>query len=177
MIVHRYGETGVTSSATRIIPVAGRRTSRGVTLIELIVVMVVIGILAAIAVPSYRQYVVRSHRVEATSALLNIAASQEKFYLQCNRYTTNLTGPIDGTCGTVGAPGTRGLGLADFDTARAGVQTENGWYTLTVPTATAAAFTLSAAAVGAQLSDDGDCATFGLDSTGLKSATTGKCWK
>ena len=167
----------VASSATKMNLVACRGASRGVTLIELIVVMVVIGILAAVAVPSYRQYVVRSHRVEATSALLNIAAAQEKFYLQCNRYTTNLTGPIDGTCGTVGAPGTRGLGFTDFDSARAGVQTENGWYTLTIPTATAAAFTLSAAAVGNQLSDDGDCATFGLDSTGLKSATSTKCWK
>lgn len=167
----------VARSVTKLTPAQRRAASRGVTLIELIVVMVVIGILAAIAVPSYRQYVVRSHRVEATSALLNIAAAQEKFYLQCNRYTTSLTGPINGTCGTVGSPGTRGLGLTDFDTVRAGVQTENGWYTLSVPTATAAAFTLSAAAVGAQLSDDGDCATFGLDSTGLKSATTGKCWK
>ena len=50
-----------------------------------------VAVLAAIAVPSYRQYVLRSHRAEAKTALLNVAAAQERFYLQNNTYTTDLT--------------------------------------------------------------------------------------
>jgi len=65
------------------------RKSRGFTLIELMIVLLVIAVLASIAVPTYRQYVLRSHRVEAKSALLNVAAEQEKFYLQRNRFAND----------------------------------------------------------------------------------------
>ena len=64
-----------------------RPTQNGVTLIELLTVIVVIGILASIAVPSYRNYLIRAQRTEATTALLNLQAAQEKFYLQNNAYT------------------------------------------------------------------------------------------
>ena len=63
-------------------------TSRqqGMTLIELVVVMVIVGILAAVAIPSYRSYVIRSQRSDAKDALLALATQQEKHYLQCNNY-------------------------------------------------------------------------------------------
>jgi type IV pilus assembly protein PilE len=63
-----------------------RFNSRGVTLIELMIVIIVVAVLASIAIPSYRQYVLRSHRTEAKAALMNVAAAQEKFYLQNNTY-------------------------------------------------------------------------------------------
>ncbi len=63
------------------------RNQRGITLIELITVALVIGILAAIAIPSYRSYLIRTQRTEAKTALLNLRAAQEKFYLQNNTYT------------------------------------------------------------------------------------------
>ena len=139
--------------------------SRGFTLIELVIVMVVIAILAAIAIPSYRQYVLRSHRVEATTTLLAVAAAQEKFYLQNDTYTDNLTdAPPDG------------LGIADFDADMAGVQTENGWYTISVDdTADNEGYTVRAAAIGDQAVDSA-CAAFSLNATGARTATNDKCW-
>ncbi len=74
-----------------------RNKMRGVTLIELVVVVAIVALLATIAIPSYRQFVLRSHRAEAKSALLNLAAAQEKFYLQNNTYTDALDdAPPDG---------------------------------------------------------------------------------
>lgn len=64
---------------------------RGVTLMELMIVVVVVGILTTIAYPGYRQYAARAKRTEAKSALLQIATMQERFYLQNNTYTTDLT--------------------------------------------------------------------------------------
>lgn len=68
-----------------------RKTMRGVTLTELMIVVVIIGILTAIAYPSYRQYAARAKRTEAKAALLQIATNQERFYLQNNTYTTDMT--------------------------------------------------------------------------------------
>ncbi len=67
------------------------KNMRGVTLLELMIVVVIISILTAIAYPSYRQYVTRAKRTEAKAALLQIATFQERFYLQNNTYTTNMT--------------------------------------------------------------------------------------
>ena len=63
--------------------------SAGMTLIELMIVVAIVALLASIAVPSYRQYVLRANRIEATTALLQLAAAQEKFYLQNNTYAGN----------------------------------------------------------------------------------------
>jgi len=61
-----------------------RKYMRGVTLAELMIVVVVVGILASVAYPSYRQYAARAKRTEAKAALLQIATMQERFYLQNN---------------------------------------------------------------------------------------------
>ena len=65
-----------------------RRRSAGFSLIELLVVVTIIGILGMIAVPSYRAYTMRAHRTEAKTALLQIATSQERYYIQNNSYGT-----------------------------------------------------------------------------------------
>ena len=54
---------------------------RGVTLLELMVVVVILGILTAIAYPSYRQFIERAKRTEAKALLLRIAVDQERFYI------------------------------------------------------------------------------------------------
>jgi type IV pilus assembly protein PilE len=62
------------------------RKIRGVTLLELLIVIVIVGIMAAVAYPSYRDYITRAKRTEAKTLLLEIAQNQERFYLQNNRY-------------------------------------------------------------------------------------------
>jgi len=146
-------------------------SNRGVTLIELVIVIAIIGILAAIAVPSYERYVLRSHRVQATAALLATAAAQEKFYLGCNTYTDNLV-----ELPTVADCADRGLGFPDGDGGTAGAQTEGGWYTITIDEADADEFLITATAIGRQTKDT-QCLEFTLDQTGTKTATSEDCWR
>ena len=134
-----------------------RKKMRGVTLIELVVVVAIVALLATIAIPSYRQFLLRSHRAEAKSALLNLAAAQEKFYLQNNTYTDALA-----------AAPPAGLGLL--------ATTENGYYTITIDAdADAEIFTATATAAGGQ-AEDTDCATFTIDQAGVRTATSVSCW-
>jgi type IV pilus assembly protein PilE len=58
----------------------------GFSLIELLVVLVIIGVLTASAMPAYQQHVVRTRRSEAQSALLKLMMQQERFHSQHNRY-------------------------------------------------------------------------------------------
>src|SRR3970040_255947 len=64
---------------------------RGVTLIELLIVVVIVSILAAVAYPNYRAYVQKSKRNEAKAALLQIATNQERVYLNESNYTEEMT--------------------------------------------------------------------------------------
>jgi type IV pilus assembly protein PilE len=67
------------------------KKNRGFTLIEILIVMVVIGILAAIAIPSYQNQLIRGTRSSAQAAMMDIA-NKELFYLQAQRsYTTDYT--------------------------------------------------------------------------------------
>ena len=142
-----------------------RSIMRGFTLVELMIVVVVVSILAAVAIPSYRNYVMRSQRVDATTALLRIQAAEEKYFLQFNAYTDQLVGAAAGLdMPTVTDTGNYGLDI-DWGPAGAGVSY--------VATATAAAGQL----------DDVKCVTFTIDQNGTRQATgsatnpTIECWR
>ncbi len=133
-----------------------RKTMRGVTLLELMIVVVIISILTAIAYPNYREYVTRAKRTEAKAALLQIATNQERFYLQNNTYTTNMT--------NLGFP-VAGAFLSDSDS-----------YIINVGAADANDLTATATF---QLGGDeaGKCLTFQIDGRGAKtSAPDTDCW-
>lgn len=66
--------------------------NHGFTLIELMIVVVIIGVLASIAYPSYQKHMTSTRRTDAQSALLQIANQQERFFTECNYYATTLTG-------------------------------------------------------------------------------------
>jgi len=135
---------------------------RGMTLIELMVVLAIVAILATIAVGSYRRYVLRANRTDATSALLRIQVAEEKFFLQNNTYTTQVTVAV--------------LGIAS--------PTPNGFYTLAVtgdPNSTnniATSFQATATAVAPQTQDT-SCLTLTINDQGLRNSapSTTECWR
>jgi type IV pilus assembly protein PilE len=132
--------------------------SRGITLIELVIVIIIVGLLAAIAIPGYRQFVLRSHRAEAKTALMNLASAQERFYLQNNTYATNAL--------LATAPPT-GLGLS--------TTSENGWYSIAITGGDATSYSATATAISGQAADT-YCATFTINQLGAKTATNADCW-
>jgi type IV pilus assembly protein PilE len=62
----------------------------GFTLVELIMVIAVIGILMAIAIPSYNSSTTKARRADGQTALMDVMVRQERFYTENNTYTTNL---------------------------------------------------------------------------------------
>lgn len=127
----------------------------GFTLIELMVVLVIISIIMAYAVPSYRQYVLRAKRSEALNALLLTASLQEKYYANNNTYGTDAN-----------------LNLAT--TYPAPTVANKRAYTISMVN-TATSYTIKAVAYGGQTEDTG-CTEFTIDHLGTKKPVSGKCW-
>jgi len=138
---------------------------RGFTLIELIVAMVILATLAAIAIPSYSSYVLKAHRTEAKSALLDLASLEERFFSTHNAYSNV---PTD---------------LGYSGPANTNFTVGSGWYQITnlqafpavaptpaSPGGTPATFTITASAMNQQTSDTG-CLTFSINSAGQQTAT------
>jgi len=138
--------TGSAMSASRK-SAMGQSRAKGFTLIELMVVVVIVAVLAAIAIPSYRNSVHKANRTEAKSTLAIGAQMLEKCFTEFGSYTV-----------AAGCP-------SDSDVNAAG-NNASGHYTIS-STRTASAFTITAAAAGGQ-TDDTTCSKFTISSTGAK---------
>jgi len=71
--------------------------THGFSLIELMIVVVIVGILAVIALPGYQSHIIKGSRVAAQTELLELASVQEKIYLNSNAYTASVTAAYNGT--------------------------------------------------------------------------------
>lgn len=112
---------------------AGSRGARGFTLIELMIVIAIVAILAAIAIPSYRNQVVKTNRSDAMAVLQGFAQAMERYYAQNNTYSGAAAGGAD-----TGAP-TVFPAQSPLDGAAR--------YSLTIQAANAASYTLRATPV------------------------------
>ena len=150
-----------------------RVSARGFSLIELLIAMVIVAILASIAIPSYQAYVLRSHRTDAKSALLDLASMEERFFSTNNSYTdipNNLgyPGAVAGVPFPVGLNGYYQVTVAQTPAAPP-VNGNNG---------TPATYTITANALGNQQNDT-QCLQFTINSAGQQTAAPDpqvNCW-
>lgn len=123
---------------------------RGFTLVEIMVVVAIIGLLASIALPSYRQHILRSSRAQGQACVSQIAQALERRYTTALSYAGAM--PVVG-CTTEGGLDTR-YGIAADITART--------------------YIIRATPLGAQAEDT--CGTMSLNQQGAKTGAKANCW-
>lgn len=133
----------------------------GMTLIELMIVVAILGVIIAIGYPSYQEQVRKSRRAEGMGALLELADRMERFYADRGTYAgASLTG-----AGRI-YPNT----------------SDGGYYTLSIVSQNAVSYSVSAAPTSRGKQNQDKCDTFTLDSLGNKGLTgndipLAQCWK
>lgn len=132
---------------------ARRGRANGFTLIELMMVVTIIGILSAIALPSYKNYMIKANRQDAEAILMESAQFMERYFTTNNKY--------DGATlpSSVSPKGSSGTGVK---------------YDISISASTNS-FTLSAATANSQ-DDDITCGDLTVSNTGAQTPTTAGCW-
>jgi type IV pilus assembly protein PilE len=110
-----------------------RFSVRGYTLIELMIIVVIIAILAAVALPSYMTSVRKGRRADGLAALTNVQLAQEKLRASCPFYGQNLGGAAN-VCGANAAG----------STVKAAATSPDGWYAVTLSAASSTGYTVTA---------------------------------
>ncbi|BDU21009.1 type IV pilin protein [Dyella sp. GSA-30] len=132
------------------------RRQSGFTLIEIMIVVMIVAILAAIAIPAYHRYVVRAHRTDATRTLLDLAGRQEHYFYSNNTYTTDVTA-LGGTTTMAGQ-----------------------FYAVAITSADTKNFSITATAIGLQATEDTECGNFTINRQGQQTisgtGTKAACW-
>jgi type IV pilus assembly protein PilE len=127
---------------------------KGFTLIEVMITVVIVGILAAIAYPSYTSFVTKSGRSEGVAAVMRVSNLQEQYYMDNRVFAEDMTE----------------LGLSKLSEP---FVTESGYYS--VESVGTTSYTITATAAGSQATRDTTCATITLTSVGIKGPSK-ECW-
>jgi type IV pilus assembly protein PilE len=164
-----------------------QRSSAGFTLIEIMIVVAIIGILAAVAMPAYTKYIARAKRADARTQLLQAAQFMQRFYAANDQYAQDRAG--NSVLGSgVGMPdGLRkspadGTALYQLNTST----TTAGNYTATLSTSPVS-YTLTMAPISGRAAANDSCGMFTINSQGVRgciisgtACTTAErdaCWK
>ncbi len=124
---------------------------KGFTLIEVMITVVILGIIAAIALPSYQEQVRKTRRVNAQSDLLELASYMERYYTENFTYT--------------------GAALPFNESPKEG---NTKYYDLVIAASNATSYRLSATPKNAQANDR--CGTMTVNQRGEHTATLNDCW-
>jgi len=146
----------------------GRQRQRGFNLIELLIVVGIVALVAAIAYPNYSQFIARSKRATATSVLLQVADRQQQFFMDNKRYAAQLTA----------------LGYAsdaltiNDDGSAVAAGSDDRTYVITLANVAANQFTAVATPQLGQARQDADCGSMTLTQAGAKGSSGGgdDCW-
>ncbi len=161
MKIHRMKRTPLLMPTTRL------PLNRGWTLTELLIVLGIMAVLAAMAWPSYTQHVQRGHRLQATVALLEAQHFMERYYSAYGRYGSQTSGAV------VVAPALplRLQNIPGADAVR---------YVLSITQVSVNGYTLSAVPTGSMVGDK--CASLTLSHTSVRGTTSSvatpeECWR
>lgn len=135
----------------------------GFTLLELMVVVTIIALLAALAYDNYSRYAYRSRRVDGQNLLTGIAAAEQRYYTNYNNFTATIAGNTSGS-----------LGYSSADS-------ERGYYTATATVASGGqSYTLTATPIAGQPQANDKCLNLTLTDKNVKSqsgnTSNGSCW-
>ncbi len=150
----------MTINSSRLVNSPVELEQRGFTLIEVMITVAIIGILAAVAYPSYQNHVVKTYRGNAKACISEYAQFMERYY------TTNMN-----------------YNIPVANIPQLGCRTEgnmNQRYVITVGNLAQGTYTVTATPLGAQLARDTECGTLTVNQTGQRTASgTGgvaACW-
>jgi type IV pilus assembly protein PilE len=141
---------------------------RGITLMELMIVVAIISMIAAFAYPSYTQHIVNTKRTAATSTLLQIADRQQQFFMDNKSYTGNLTNLGFASNPMYVSDNGNSVAAGDADAV----------YLFTLANVGATTYIAIAAPLGGQLERDAECGSLTLNQAGARGALGGgsDCW-
>jgi len=134
------------------------KKSEGITLLELLIVLVIVALLTGIAIPSYRGQVTKARRSDGLVSLLDLTTRIERYFAEHNTF-------VGATVGD----------LMSSD------KSPEGYYDLSLSHLTVTTYTASAAPVAPQLNADEKCGTLSINELGQKSisgaGTVAQCWR
>ena len=128
---------------------------KGFSLIELLIVLIIVGILTCFAYPGYQAHILRAKRLEAQTALLDLASQLERYYFDNHTYESAT------------------IGSGRSSDVLSSAMTSDGHYVLSITHASTTTFGLKATPSSSYSSNDSVCQSLTLNSRGIKGIASG----